>query len=348
LLGAHVLRRADDGPELGEERAFGQPLVDGLGDAEIDDLGDGLAVVERDQDVGRFDVAVDDALLVGVLDGLADRDEQLQPLPGVEPVLVAILGDRHPLDQLHHEVGPAGLGGAGIQHAGNIGVVHQRQGLAFGLEPGDDLVGVHARLDDLQRHAASDRVFLLGHEHGAHPTLADLLEQLVGTDTRAGSFTDRAWSLGHGSGDAVSRLVGVGGVFCTRLFMSCHYGLDLTAKLLIMAAGLIEEGGALDRIGFFQSSGEDRFFSHGRVSWRGGFPRSPPFYTGAAAPRLRNLKLGWPLPRAGVGHPVTAAALERLRVTQAGENDTSSEVLNPDDPLDQAILARRGALRVPS
>ena len=51
-----------------------------LGDAEVDDLGHRLAVVQRDQDVGRLDVAVDDAFLVGVLHRLADRDEQLQPL----------------------------------------------------------------------------------------------------------------------------------------------------------------------------------------------------------------------------------------------------------------------------
>jgi hypothetical protein len=35
-------------------------------------LGTGHAVVEGDEDVRGLDVAVDDALLVGVLDGLAD------------------------------------------------------------------------------------------------------------------------------------------------------------------------------------------------------------------------------------------------------------------------------------
>ena len=82
LLGAHVLRRADHLGVAGEERLLGEPLVGGLGDAEVDDLGHGLAVVQRDQDVGRLDVAVDDSLLVGVLDGVADLDEQLQPLAG--------------------------------------------------------------------------------------------------------------------------------------------------------------------------------------------------------------------------------------------------------------------------
>ena len=58
---------------------------------------------------------------------------------GVELVLVAVLGDRHALDQLHDEVGPAGVGGAGVEHLGDVGVVHQGQGLPLGLEAGDDL-----------------------------------------------------------------------------------------------------------------------------------------------------------------------------------------------------------------
>ena len=76
---------------------------------------------------------------------------------GVEMHRVAVVGDRHALDQLHDEVGAAGVGGAGVEHPGDVGVVHQRQGLALGLEPGDDLPGVHARLDDLQGDLAADR-----------------------------------------------------------------------------------------------------------------------------------------------------------------------------------------------
>jgi hypothetical protein len=37
--------------------------------------------VQRDEDVRRLDVAVDDPLLVRVLDGLADLDEQFEPRP---------------------------------------------------------------------------------------------------------------------------------------------------------------------------------------------------------------------------------------------------------------------------
>ena len=47
---------------------------------------------------------------------------------------------------------------------------------------------VHARLDDLQRDAAADRLGLLGDIDHAHAPFADLLQQLVAADLRAGTF----------------------------------------------------------------------------------------------------------------------------------------------------------------
>jgi hypothetical protein len=83
LLGAHVLGGADELSVLGEEGLLRQTVVDGLGDAEVDDLGGGFAVVgEGDEDVGGFEVAVNDALVVGVLDGLADGHEEPESLAG--------------------------------------------------------------------------------------------------------------------------------------------------------------------------------------------------------------------------------------------------------------------------
>ena len=173
---------------LREQRPLGQLLLGRLGHAEVDHLGHRLAVVERDHHVGRLDVAVDDPLLVGVLDRLADRHEQLQPLARRQVVVVAVLGDRHAVDQLHDEVRAAGFRGPGVEDAGDVDVVHHRQGLPLGLEPGDDLATVHARLDDLERDLALHGVRLLGHVDGAHAPFADLLQQLVRADLRAGGF----------------------------------------------------------------------------------------------------------------------------------------------------------------
>jgi hypothetical protein len=96
-----------------------------------------------------LDVAVNDPFLMRVLHRLADRDEQFQPFADGEPSLVARLGDGESLDQVHDEVrssaarsaskgfgrprlrvglrmmGTRIIGGAGVQHAGNIRMIHQ-------------------------------------------------------------------------------------------------------------------------------------------------------------------------------------------------------------------------------
>ena len=112
-------------------------------------------------------------------------------------LLVAVLRDRHAFDQLHDEVGPAAVGRAGVEHLGDVRMVHHRQRLPLGLEAGDHLPRVHARLDDLERDRPLDRLGLLGHEDDAHAAFADLLQQLVGADDRAGP-------LGNGGRDRSS------------------------------------------------------------------------------------------------------------------------------------------------
>ncbi len=118
----------------------------------------------------------------GVLHGTADQDEQLEPLGDGELLAVAVLGDRDAADQLHDDIGVAGFGGPGVVDAGDVGMVHHGQCLALGLEPGDDLLRVHARFDDLQGHFAADGVHLLGQVDDSHAPLANLLHQLVGAD----------------------------------------------------------------------------------------------------------------------------------------------------------------------
>ncbi len=61
----------------------------------------------------------------------------------------------------------------------------------IGFEAGDDLFGVHARLDDLERDLAADGALLLGEEDDPHPPLAELADDCVGADARAGALGDR-------------------------------------------------------------------------------------------------------------------------------------------------------------
>ena len=53
--------------------------------------------MQRDQNVAGFEVAVDNSLLMGVLDSVADVNEQLQPPIRVQLFSIAVVGDRDTL-----------------------------------------------------------------------------------------------------------------------------------------------------------------------------------------------------------------------------------------------------------
>ena len=69
LLGGHVARRAHDVAGAGQARL----ALHQLGQAEVGDLRDALV---GEHDVGRLDVAVDDPVLVGVVEGPGERLDQ--------------------------------------------------------------------------------------------------------------------------------------------------------------------------------------------------------------------------------------------------------------------------------
>ena len=74
---------------------------------------------------------------------------------------------------------------ARVMDFGDVRVIHQRERLPLLLEAGDHFLRVHAELEDLERHAPSHRLDLLGHPDDAEATLANLLEQLVIADALA-------------------------------------------------------------------------------------------------------------------------------------------------------------------
>ena len=96
LLGAGIGRGADELLELGEQRLVGKARPDGLGDAKINYFRRGHPIHFGHQNVRRLDVAVNDAFVMRVLDGVADLNEEPQPLGGGKLVLVAVVGDPMP------------------------------------------------------------------------------------------------------------------------------------------------------------------------------------------------------------------------------------------------------------
>ncbi len=196
---------------------------------------------------------------MGMLDRLAHGDEELESLPRREVVLVAVPCDRHALDEVHDKVRPARAGGTGIKYACDVRVVHQvAQGLAARpRKSGDDLLRVHPRLDEFDGHQAFDRLGLLRHPYGAHAAFADLLNQLVRADDRAGAFADR-----HVEGRVHvhvrrSPLHEAGGPD-----VGPQERLDRGPQRRVIAACLLQVGRALLGVLTGQRLVEDLFFAH--------------------------------------------------------------------------------------
>ena len=127
-----------------------------------------------DQDVGWFQVTVDKAALMGMLHGIADFRDQLQPLAWIELVGLAIGEQSLAMDQFHGEVGLVTEGrfrGAGVVDLRDPRVLQSAKGLRFVLKSTQHLSSGVAGADDLERDSAL-WMLLLGLVDGSHAALA--------------------------------------------------------------------------------------------------------------------------------------------------------------------------------
>jgi hypothetical protein len=113
-------------------------LADGTGHAKVNHLGHGLVTLQAHQNIGGLDVTVNNALLVGVLHGLAYLQEQGETRLNGEPVMIAVLRNGSAPDMLHDKIRSALFCGAGVKHARDIGMIQEGQGLLLALEAGQD------------------------------------------------------------------------------------------------------------------------------------------------------------------------------------------------------------------
>ena len=180
LLRAHVVRRAQHVAGHGEAVLAG--VLRRTRDAEVDDVRSWSVRLAGHQDVRGLQVAMDDAPLVCVLDARADGQEELQPLARGQPLRVRKGGDGCPADTLHHEVGTPVRRGAGVEHAGDSGMVEPGHRAPLRLETVQDARRAQVRRHQLDRDLASERLLLPRRVDDAHAPFAEDLVDGVGAD----------------------------------------------------------------------------------------------------------------------------------------------------------------------
>lgn len=105
---------------------------------------------------------MNDSFLMSVLNRLANEDKQLQARREVEALPVAAIRDALAPNQFHDEIRATVFRRAAVENPRNVGVIHDREGLAFGFEASDDGLCVHPELDDFECDDTTDGFLLLG------------------------------------------------------------------------------------------------------------------------------------------------------------------------------------------
>jgi hypothetical protein len=136
----------------------------------------------RDKQVRGLEVAMEDSLLVRVLDTAAHPSEERQALRDGQSTVVAVLGERQPRDQLHGEVREPVFGGPGLIELGDVGMREPRHRLALGGESRHGNRAAETGVHQLEGDLALDRLALLGQVDGSHAALAEEVDDAEGAD----------------------------------------------------------------------------------------------------------------------------------------------------------------------
>ena len=195
LLGRGVGRghQAEAGARGIRPRSGGVEL---LGDAEVEQL---HRPVRLHEDVGRLEISVDDGVAVSVLNRLAHRPEQPEPLGQGAAARPAVLGERDALHVLHREPRGAVRQRARVVELRDGRMVQLGQRPLLGEKPRPARGRDPAIAEQLQRRAAAD-VFSLDEVDDAHPALAEQAQHAirahsprrVGTEQVVGDLRQRA------------------------------------------------------------------------------------------------------------------------------------------------------------
>jgi len=126
LFRAHIGKGSDDLSQISLMSHSGVAVYRSC-HTEIEDLGLAGFIHE---DIAGFEIAVDDAALMSVVNGLADAGHELQPLASCQLMGVGVLEQRLTADEFHSEIGlwsESVVSGARFIDLGNAGMLQSSQ-----------------------------------------------------------------------------------------------------------------------------------------------------------------------------------------------------------------------------
>ena len=178
LFGRHVAGGADDRTgdgEIGFE-------VELTREAEV---GDAWFALFIDEDVGGLEIAMEDALLMGVVNGLGNFPDERGSLREGKGACAEGISETFAFDEFHGEEVVA-VFPADFVNGNDVGMAEARDGLGLNFEAADFLLGSErASEDDFEGNDAVE-AFLAGLVNDAHAALADDFEDFVAGEFRRG------------------------------------------------------------------------------------------------------------------------------------------------------------------
>jgi len=164
-----------------------------FGDTEVGNL-DAAGFIE--EEVLGLDVAVDDAAVVGELEGVAEGGDDGEGFPGGEFLDAQQLAEVHAIDEFHEEVEEA-AGLAEVVDGDNVGVVEGGEGAGFASEAFGELGVVDAFGGEELEGDEAVEGFLPGLVNDAHAAAAEEFEDLE-LGKVGGNLVRRQGRLGGG------------------------------------------------------------------------------------------------------------------------------------------------------
>jgi len=120
--------------------------------------------------------------------GLTGVEEENEPCVDVQPVFVAVGGDRSAVHVLHGEERPPVLGHPSVEQSCDVRVREARQDAPLAQEPIDQIARTRRVAHELERYALVELpVHALGEVDRAHPPAAELVQDAIGTEALPGA-----------------------------------------------------------------------------------------------------------------------------------------------------------------